>query len=67
MNPTELDAEALFTQLEQAVGAGLAGTSRLAIVGIYSGGAWIAERLATSLGVADLGFVDVSFYRDDYA
>jgi pyrimidine operon attenuation protein/uracil phosphoribosyltransferase len=65
MNPTELDAEVLFTQLEQAVGAGLAGTSRLAIVGIYSGGAWIAERLATSLGVADLGFVDVSFFRDD--
>ena len=67
MNQTELDAEALYTQLEQTVGAGLAGTSRLAIVGIYSGGAWIAERLATSLGIADLGYVDVSFYRDDYA
>lgn len=67
MNPTELDAEALFTQLEQAVGAGLAGSTRLAIVGIYSGGAWIAERLAASMGVADLGYIDVSFYRDDYA
>ena len=67
MNQTELDAEALYTQLEHAVGAGLSGTSRLAIVGIYSGGAWIAERLATSLGIADLGYVDVSFYRDDYA
>ena len=67
MNPTELDAEALFAQLEQAVGAGLAGSARLAIVGIYSGGAWIAERLAASMGVADLGYVDVSFYRDDYA
>lgn len=67
MNPSELDAEALFKQLEQAVSAGLTGTDRLAIVGIYSGGAWIAERLANALGVADLGFVDVSFYRDDYA
>ena len=46
MNQTELDAEALYTQLELAVGTGLAGMSRLAIVGIYSGGAWIAERLA---------------------
>lgn len=67
MNPSELDAEALFKQLEHAVSAGLAGTERLAIVGIYSGGAWIAERLANALGLADLGFVDVSFYRDDYA
>ena len=63
----ELDAEQLYTQLEAAVKPALAGTDRLAIVGIYSGGAWLAERLARALGVTDVGFVDVSFYRDDYA
>ena len=45
----------------------LAGVPKLAIVGIYSGGAWLAERLAQALNVAETGFIDVSFYRDDYA
>lgn len=63
----ELDAEQLYTQLEAAIKPALAGTDRLAIVGIYSGGAWLAERLAHALGVKEVGFVDVSFYRDDYA
>ena len=39
-----------------------------ALVGIYSGGAWLAERLATLLpGEHPVGYIDVSFYRDDYA
>jgi pyrimidine operon attenuation protein/uracil phosphoribosyltransferase len=39
-----------------------------AFVGIYSGGAWLAERLAGEIpGNHPLGFIDVSFYRDDYA
>ncbi|HSV17016.1 MAG TPA: bifunctional pyr operon transcriptional regulator/uracil phosphoribosyltransferase PyrR [Casimicrobiaceae bacterium] len=38
-----------------------------AFVGIYSGGAWLAERLAREIpGNHALGFIDVSFYRDDY-
>ena len=62
------DAEALYRELEQQVKAGLASDDRLAIVGIYSGGAWLAERLAAALDVGDrLGFLDASFYRDDYA
>ncbi len=67
MPPPDLDAEALYQQLERDVKAALAGAPRLAIVGIYSGGAWLAERLASALAVAALGYVDVSFYRDDYA
>ena len=62
------DAEALYRALEQQVVAGLATAERVAIVGIYSGGAWIAERLAAALGLTDrLGFLDASFYRDDFA
>lgn len=66
-NP-ELDAELLYTQLLEQVRTGLARTDKLAIVGIRSGGAWLAERLAAALQLTErLGFIDVSFYRDDYA
>ena len=66
-NP-ELDAEALYAALAQSVKAGLANAKDVAIVGIYSGGAWLAERLAREFQLEDrLGFIDVSFYRDDYA
>jgi len=37
------------------------------LVGIYTGGAWIAERLRTLLGIEEpLGTLDISFYRDDF-
>ena len=66
--PIIQDAEALYRDLEAQVRAGLAGAEQVAIVGIYSGGAWLAERLAKTLGLEDrLGFLDASFYRDDYA
>ncbi|MFZ6756856.1 bifunctional pyr operon transcriptional regulator/uracil phosphoribosyltransferase PyrR [Undibacterium sp. Ji50W] len=63
-----LDAEALYQQLLNQIRPHAAVQEHLAIVGIYSGGAWIAERLVTDLGLKDkAGFIDVSFYRDDYA
>jgi pyrimidine operon attenuation protein / uracil phosphoribosyltransferase len=65
---SELDAEALYSVLVAHIKAGLAHIDHLAIVGIYSGGAWLAERLANEMGLKErLGFIDVSFYRDDYA
>jgi pyrimidine operon attenuation protein/uracil phosphoribosyltransferase len=65
---SELDAEALYQELAQQVKAGLAQVDNAAIVGIHSGGAWLAERLAAELQLEGrLGFIDVSFYRDDYA
>ena len=68
-NPTnQYDAEALYAILLQQVAAGLADAHDVAIVGIHSGGAWLAERLAVDLGLSGrLGFIDVSFYRDDFA
>jgi pyrimidine operon attenuation protein/uracil phosphoribosyltransferase len=64
----DFDAEALYSRLLDQVRTGLAGVADAAIVGIHSGGAWLAERLALDLGLeARLGFIDVSFYRDDYA
>jgi len=38
-----------------------------ALIGIHSGGVWIAERLHAILGLdLPLGTLDVSFYRDDF-
>ncbi len=37
------------------------------VIGIHTGGAWIAERLHGSLGIHDaLGTLDITFYRDDF-
>jgi pyrimidine operon attenuation protein/uracil phosphoribosyltransferase len=37
------------------------------MVGIHTGGVWVAERLHRALGLADpLGQLDISFYRDDF-
>ena len=39
-----------------------------AFVGIYSGGAWLAERLGAMVpGNHAVGYIDVSYYRDDYS
>lgn len=65
--PTPLpDAEAQCRQLAELIRPHL--PKQPALVGIYSGGAWIAERLKELLGLADeIGMIDVSFYRDDFA
>jgi pyrimidine operon attenuation protein/uracil phosphoribosyltransferase len=37
------------------------------LIGIHTGGVWLAERLNRVLGLArPIGTIDVSFYRDDY-
>lgn len=39
-----------------------------ALVGIHTGGVWVAERLRQRLGIATpLGQLDISFYRDDFS
>jgi len=38
-----------------------------AMVGIHTGGVWIARQLHTRLGINEpLGSLDISFYRDDF-
>lgn len=58
------DAEAIYRRLRDAVAAAPRRPS--AIVGIHSGGAWIAERLHRDLGGAEIGFLSSAFHRDDY-
>ncbi len=38
-----------------------------AMIGIHTGGAWVAQHLNTLLGLAEpSGLLDISFYRDDF-
>lgn len=38
------------------------------VIGIHTGGVWIAEQLHRALQVSDpLGTLDISFYRDDFS
>lgn len=43
------------------------GFSNPAMIGIHTGGVWVAERLHALLGLPEpLGRLDISFYRDDF-
>lgn len=38
------------------------------IIGIHTGGVWVAERLHAALGSdVPMGTIDIAFYRDDYS
>ncbi len=38
-----------------------------AMIGLFTGGVWLAERLHAALALAEpLGTMDIAFYRDDY-
>ena len=65
-----LDVERLLGQLESALRAELArrGMEDPAMIGIQTGGAWIAEKLRARLGLREpLGLLNISFYRDDFS
>jgi pyrimidine operon attenuation protein/uracil phosphoribosyltransferase len=67
-SPSNFDTNALYASLLEQVRRGTFDCTNVAIVGIHSGGAWLAQMLARDLKLeASLGFIDVSFYRDDYA
>ena len=60
--------ELLFDQLVDQVQADI--SNYTALVGIHTGGAWLAERLYQALSakksLEPLGLLSVSFYRDDF-
>jgi pyrimidine operon attenuation protein/uracil phosphoribosyltransferase len=60
------DAEKLLAGLAEIIAPVI--TPETALIGIHTGGAWIAERLHARLGIAlPLGVLDISFYRDDFS
>ncbi len=62
----ELDAEAIYRQLAQRARETFVG-EKLKLVGVHTGGVWLAERLKQDLKIEEpVGILDVSFYRDDF-
>jgi pyrimidine operon attenuation protein / uracil phosphoribosyltransferase len=60
------DAEKLCEQLARELKSVVKPAT--AMVGIHTGGAWVAERLHAALALKfPLGLLDPAFYRDDYA
>ncbi len=68
---SSIDAEALYRalvdQMRAAYRQTLASSDGVVLTGIYSGGVWLAERLAKDLNAPDIGVVNVMLHRDDYA
>lgn len=66
MSSLALDAEALYSELLRGIRPLLQADTRL--VGIVSGGQWLAERLQADLGLAGAaGAISSTMHRDDYA
>ncbi len=65
MNKPLPDAEDLLARLAELMRASV--TPDTALIGIHTGGVWLAQRLHQALALRQpLGTIDVSFYRDDY-
>jgi pyrimidine operon attenuation protein/uracil phosphoribosyltransferase len=65
MTSLHLDAQALYADLLAGVRAARRPDSRL--VGIWSGGAWLAERLQRDLGLpGEHGVISSALHRDDF-
>jgi pyrimidine operon attenuation protein/uracil phosphoribosyltransferase len=59
------DAEVLCEKLASDLRSHVKPTT--AMIGLYTGGAWLAERLHKMLEMkSPLGLMDIAFYRDDY-
>ena len=63
------DVDALVATLAEAIDRRLSERGRRAplMVGVHTGGAWVARRLHTLLGIEEpLGTLNINFYRDDF-
>ncbi len=69
MSRLTLDAEALYVELLRDMKQLLASTETTPrLVGVASGGAWLAERLKQDLGLAEpIGVLSSAMHRDDFA
>ena len=63
----ELDAEAVYRSLAARLREEVIGRE-IRLVGVHTGGVWLAERLRQDLHVSHpVGILDISFYRDDFS
>jgi pyrimidine operon attenuation protein/uracil phosphoribosyltransferase len=63
----ELDAEAVYRSLAARLREEVIGRD-IRLVGVHTGGVWLAQRLKEDLHVPhEVGILDISFYRDDFS
>lgn len=63
-NVTDIISE-MAAKLQSALNT--TGTSDTVMVGIHTGGVWVAKQLHRQLAISEpLGSLDISFYRDDF-
>jgi pyrimidine operon attenuation protein/uracil phosphoribosyltransferase len=63
----ELDAEAVYRSLAARLREEVIGRD-IRLVGVHTGGVWLAQRLKADLSVPhEVGILDISFYRDDFS
>ena len=69
MSSLTLDAEALYSDLRNGVQQLLTSFAQAPrLVGVASGGAWLAQRLQKDLGLAgEAGILSSSMHRDDFS
>ncbi len=63
------EIDAVFVRMVEELTRRLAqqGIADPLMIGIHTGGVWVAERLHRGLGLTEpLGHLDISFYRDDF-
>lgn len=64
----QLDAEPLINVLAEKIGTGVPNKSLdIGVVGIHTGGVWVADKLAAKIGASNVGRIAVTLHRDDYA
>lgn len=64
-NPTQL-IEKMALELRTTLGEEL--LSESVMIGIHTGGVWVAEQLHAQLNISNpLGQLDINFYRDDFS
>jgi pyrimidine operon attenuation protein/uracil phosphoribosyltransferase len=60
--------ESLYARLRDQIDKAFPDRSELGLIGVHSGGAWVAERLHRDLAFSlPCGFLDSAFYRDDFS
>ncbi len=66
MTDIEQSIDAIFTEIHSAITED--DLSNLLMIGIHTGGVWIAERLHKKLNLQQpLGKLNIAFYRDDFS
>jgi pyrimidine operon attenuation protein/uracil phosphoribosyltransferase len=70
MSDERFDVPTLLARLTEELRSQLVARSitHAAMIGIHTGGVWVAQHLHEALGITrPLGTLDISFYRDDFS